>query len=300
MSAPVKSVAIVFATDEAYAGLAKDLVASINERVRPFRQVEVVCLDIGLSDASRRWFEAQHVAVEIAKLQRLPEALRPIAEAKRYMLAQLYRPYLPELAPEADLIVHIDCDAWIQNHEFFDVFVAATGANPQNILLAPSVSHYYSLFYGNMSEVLDMYANWTFGCYEKKTADALSKLPFFSSGVFAATPSSPVWRRWEAEILRIVPLVALVNPAVLHLAEQTALNGVVRMDASVTVVDPLYNFHCNAGGVERNAASGKVMASLAWPPREIGVVHLANWRLLQKDYLGARLTYRPEAPPQTV
>jgi lipopolysaccharide biosynthesis glycosyltransferase len=293
-------VTIVFATDEAYFGLAKDLASSLLETVRPNNDIDPVCLDIGLSNESRAWLAQNGVKIQTASMDRLPDALRPFVAARPYMMAQYYRPYFPELAPDADLIIHIDCDAWVQNSQFLDACVNAIQARPGSIALAPSNNHYNYSYYSDLQETIDMQHNWVFGCYEKHVADALAKMAFFSSGVFAASPTSPVWKRWEEEIVRIVPLVATINPSVLHLAEQTALNGVVRMDLSVTVLDPLYNFHCNAGGVARDERTGKVVANLVHPNRELGIVHLADWRQRRTEYVNARLTFRPDSPPVTL
>lgn len=297
MSTP--KIVVVFATDEAYFGLSRDLVSSLVQNVLPQRALSLVCLDIGLSSESKFWLAQQGVSVRAAELDRLPHVLQQIVSARPYMLAQLYRPYLPELAPNADLIVHIDCDAWAQNAYFVDACVEAINAAPQNIVLAPTYSHYSTSIYTSMQDEIDRQHIWTYGCYEKHIAEELAKMVFFSSGVFAAHPKSRVWKRWEEEIARIVPIVAHVNPSVLHLAEQTALNGVVRMDSSVTVLDPLCNFHCNAGGVRRDPASGKVVSALVHPNREISIVHLANWRQRRDEYIAAQLTFRPDSPPQT-
>jgi hypothetical protein len=215
------------------------------------------------------------------------------------MMAQLYRPYLPEMAPDADVLIHIDCDAWVQNGDFIKACVDAVAFAPDNMVLAPSTNHYTASYHNDLDKILDMQRNWTFGCYEKSMADQLSKMSFFSSGVFAARPGAPVWARWASEISRMVPLVAVVNPPVLHLAEQTALNGVVRMDHSVTVLDPIYNFHCNGGGVMRDEATGKVVASLVHPHREISVVHLADWRRRKDEYVEAKVVFNPAEPPVT-
>lgn len=297
MSTP--KIAVVFATDEAYFGLSRDLVSSLVQNVLPHRAVSLACLDIGLSSESKFWLAQNGVSVHAADVNRLPHVLQQLVSVRPYMLAQLYRPYLPEVTPDADLIIHIDCDAWAQNAYFVDACVGAINSAPENIVLAPTYSHYSTSIYSSLQATIDMQHNWTFGCYEKHIADELAKMVFFSSGVFAARPKSRVWKRWEEEITRIVPIVAQVNPSVLHLAEQTALNGVVRMDQAATVLDPLCNFHCNAGGARRDAASGKVVASLMHPNKEICIVHLADWRRRRDEYIGSKLTFRPDAPPQT-
>jgi hypothetical protein len=288
-------IAVGLAADENYFPLARDLVLSLFANVLPTHPVEIVCLDIGLAPQSRNWMVANGVSVRNGSVDRLDPALRPLVAARPYMLAQYSRPFWPELAPNAEIILHIDCDAWLQNAGVIDACAAAIAAFPETMVLAPSASHYGGGFYEDIQAIVEMQANWVFGCYEKAIADRLSRMAFFSSGVFAAHRNAQVWRRWEGEIARMAPLIATINPGVLHLAEQTALNGVVRMHGTVTVLDPIYNFHCNAGGVRRDAATGKVVTSLVHPNREVGVVHLADWRARQADYAAEGLLFRPTA-----
>jgi hypothetical protein len=294
------SIGVVFATDENYFHLASDLVNSLIENVLPHRQVAMYCLDIGLSLPSRQWMLERGVQLRTATPDRLPESLRPIVAAKPYMIAQFYRPYWPELAPEVDIIIHIDCDAWCQNAGLIAACEEAVEGLPQNFVLAPSTSHYSGGFFENLEKIIEMQQNWTFGCYEKGVADALARMAFLSSGVFAGRRDAPVWDRWAAEIARIVPLVAAVNPPVLHLAEQTALNGVVRIAGLVTILDPIYNFHCNSGGVRRCEVTGKVMTSLIHPNVEIGVVHLADWNRRQDDYTASGLRFSSREPARAL
>ena len=56
-------------------------------------------------------------------------------------------------------------------------------------------------------------------------------------------------------------------------------------------LDPLYNFRCDVAGALR-VASGRVVTNLMLPPREIGVVHLANWSAMRQSYLEQDLLYR--------
>ena len=285
-------VAVALATDENYFPLARDLILSLRENVLPTHPVKIACLDIGLAPDSRTWMLEHGVTVCTGSIDRLAEPLKPLVRAKPYMLAQYYRPYWPELVPDAEILLHIDCDAWVQTPGLIDVCIASVAAFPENIVLAPSCSHYSGGFYENLQAIIDMQAHWVFGCYEKPIADQLSKMAFFSSGVFAAHRNAQVWARWESEIARMAPLVAQINPSVLHLAEQTALNGVVRMHGCVTVLDPIYNFHCNGGGVRRDAVTGKVVTSLVHPNREIGVVHLADWGARKADYAAAGIAFQ--------
>jgi hypothetical protein len=82
------------------------------------------------------------------------------------------------------------------------------------------------------------------------------------------------------------------NETLMHLVDQIALNIViVRNPMMIVRLDPLYNFHCNVAGALR-VASGRVVTNLMLPPREIGVIHLADWATMRQTYLEQNLLYR--------
>jgi len=106
--------------------------------------------------------------------------------------------------------------------------------------------------------------------------------------------TSPVWALWREEIKFIYPAMATrtaKNKSLMHLAEQIALNVVIFRSGLFRRLDPLYNFHCNAGGAAR-APNGRVVTMMMLPSREIGVIHLANWSAMYKHYLSQNLLYR--------
>lgn len=293
-------VAIVLACDQNYFFLAQDLVLSLNEQVTPRHDVHVACIDIGMESASTDWLRAQGVQVLTADAAPIPAAVRECIAPFPYMMGQVVRPYLPDLLPEHDIIIHLDCDVWVQNDEFLTVLLGCVAETPEKIALAPSTSHYSSGFYDDLQKIIDMQRNWTYACIDKAMADALSKMAFFSSGVFAAHRRSPVWQLWADEIEKVQPRVALINPKMLHLAEQTALNIVVRMHNLVTVLDPICNFHCNSGGAMRDPTTDKVITGLVSPRREISIVHLAAWSHCKDMYAEAGLRFRPTQPAAPV
>lgn len=293
-------VAIVLACDQNYFFLAKDLVLSLNEQVTPKHDVHVACIDIGLEPASRDWMTAQNVQLLSAADAPIPASVLQCIAPFPYMMGQVVRPYLPDLLPNHDILLHLDCDVWVQNDQFLEVLLTCVAETPQKIALIPSTSHFSSSFYEDLQKIVDMQRNWTYACMDKGMAELLAKMAFFSSGVFAAHRSSPVWKLWADEIETVQPRVAAINPKMLHLAEQTALNIVVRTHSLVTVVDPICNFHCNSGGAMRDSVSGKVITSLVSPRREISVVHLAAWSHCKDIYEENGLRYRPSGVVPTL
>jgi hypothetical protein len=110
--------------------------------------------------------------------------------------------------------------------------------------------------------------------------------------VFGMRRTSPIWELWRREVEFLYPAMSVRNEALMHLVEQIALNIViVRNPLMIVRLDPLYNFHCNVPGALR-VAGGRVVTNLMLPPREIGVIHLANWPAMRKTYLDSDLLYR--------
>ena len=113
-----------------------------------------------------------------------------------------------------------------------------------------------------------------------KAASTLS----YNSGVFGMRRTSPGWALWRKEVEFLYPAMWARNETLMHLVDQIALNIViVRNPAMIVRLDPLYNFHCNVA--ESTRANDRVVTNMMLPPREIGVVHLANRSALKQTYL---------------
>jgi hypothetical protein len=104
--------------------------------------------------------------------------------------------------------------------------------------------------------------------------------------------TSPIWALWRQEVEFLYPAMSVRNETLMHLVAQIALNIViVRNPLMIVRLDPLYNFRCDIHGALR-VASGRVVTNLMLPPREIGVIHLANWAAMRQTYLEQNLLYR--------
>jgi len=72
---------------------------------------------------------------------------------------------------------------------------------------------------------------------------------------------------------------------------EIALNIVIVRNPLIVRLDPLYNFRCDVPGALR-VGNDRVVTNLMMPPREIGVIHLANWATMRQTYLEQNLLYR--------
>ena len=282
-------VAIVFSCDQAYAFLARGLVLSLREAGYPNKTTSVILIDIGCDVQTLSWMKDS--SIEIVQFDpglvpsRLLNLIRP---AQR---AQVVRPWLPQLLPQFEHLIWFDCDLWLQNGEVIKLMQTGASITPDAVTIAPGMSHYNTFLYHDIERLLTMQRSWYMGTYEPQFAGQAVNRIHYSSGVFGMLGSSPVWALWRQEVLALYPIIAVRNANLLHLAEQIALNIVIFRTNLKVNIDPLYNFHCNSGGAMRTA-TGRVMTNLLLPPREIGVIHLANWSLLREHYLEQKLLYQ--------
>lgn len=280
--------AIVFATDQAYVFLARGLVLSLSAAGFPNAEAKLVMVDLGCNDESRAWMR-EHGA-EIVPFD--PTLIPPKVEAviTPGQRAMAMRPWLPKLIPY-DHIVWLDCDLWLQNGDVIRHLRAGAQMAPDNIMVAPGNSHYNSTFYGDLTKLVNMHRVWYSACYDEETVKQGVSTLHVSGGVFGMHRSSSLWALWGQEIEFHYPAVAARNTNLIHLAEQIALNVVLMRTNKMTRLDPLYNFHVNAGGALR-LDDGRVVTNLMIPIREIGVIHLANWKFLRQQYLQLGLLYQ--------
>jgi hypothetical protein len=281
--------AIIFACDEAYVFLARGLVLSLADAGYPRSDTKLVLVDIGCGPESLAWMRDQGVEIVPFDPALIPQKIMSVITPVQRAMA--VRPWLPELLPQFDHFVWLDCDLWVQNGDFMQQLRAGANAAPDAIMLAPGNSHYNASFYVDIERILNMQRGWYTSCYQADFARKIATTLHFSGGVWGMRRSSPFWAHWRNEVEHVYPTVAVSKPNLLHLAEQIALNVTLFRTKLYVRLDPLYNFHCNASGAVR-ALNGRVVTNLMLPSREVGVIHLANWSLLRELYIKMNLLYR--------
>ena len=284
--------AIVFSCDEAYFFLARGLVLSLAEAGYPNGDTKLVLIDIGCGPASQSWMKDNGVEVMPFNPVLIPQNVMSVISAAQR--AQVVRPWLPDLLPQFEYLICLDCDLWVQNGEFMIVMRAGAKMAPDAVVVAPGLSNYNLRFYVGIDQLLAMQRLWFESCYPPDLVNKISNALHYSSGVFGMRRTSPVWALWRQEIEFIYPAIATRtgrNKSLMHLAEQIALNVVIFRSGLFRRLDPLYNFHCNSGGAAR-APNGRVVTVTMLPSREIGVIHLANWSAMYKNYFSRNLLYR--------
>jgi hypothetical protein len=281
--------AVVFSCDDAYFFLARGLVMSLADVGYPSTDTKLFLIDIGCGPDALAWMKDHGVEILPFDPALIPQ--RVMAVIRSPQRAQVGRPWIPDMLPQFDHLIWLDCDLWLQNGDLIRHLKNSAREMPDAVTMAPGTSHYNTGLLVNIDRLLHMQHLWFGTCYEGDLANHAMTSLHFSSGVFGMRRSSPIWQQWRKELEHCYPRVAERFPNLLHLAEQIALNIAALQLGQYVRLDPLYNFHCNGGGAVR-LPNGIVMTNLMLPPREIGVVHLANWSFLRKQYVSHQLLYR--------
>jgi lipopolysaccharide biosynthesis glycosyltransferase len=284
-----KDTFIVFCCDQNYFPLAKGTLLSIQEGGLG-EGLAIGFIDLGCDAGSLEWL-ARH-GVKIARLDR--SIMGELADARfGYRRAMVCRPFLPALFPEAEVLIWIDCDAWVQDTSILSVLRRAVKERPSKIFIAPECHYTYDYINDRSverrNEILSYYGP-TFGA---EIASRMTERPILNSGFFAMSATNAMWKQWGDEVTR---LYVLDNPAkytsmLLHMAEQSAINVVCRRQDEVVLIDPLYNYMCLWCPPVRDQAG---IVRIALPPHlPVGVVHLAGgWQWYGAGYQERGLLYR--------
>jgi len=280
---------VVFASDQGYMFLARGLVLSLNAAGFPTPDVKLVLIDLGLNDNAGAWMREHGVEIVPLDDAVIPSTIMAVITPVQRAMAM--RPWLPQILPQFDHIIWLDCDLWLQNGDVIRFLRGGAQAAPEKILVAPGISHYNYSLYSDIGHLVTMQRIWYESCYDTALVQKGVNGLHYSGGVWGLQRSSPFWDLWKAEVEYLYPTVMQRNPDLVHLAEQIALNIVILRSGHLMRLDPLYNFHANSGGAIR-LDDGRVVTNLMVPIRDVGVIHLANWRFMRGQYLQQKLLYR--------
>jgi hypothetical protein len=140
------------------------------------------------------------------------------------------RPFLPKYASDAEIIVWIDADAWVQRWQPLENLINAARDGALAIIeeqFGPGFTIPVKTPTGiNVHEYSETrHKAFSRPCYEQfgeEIADAYGDLPQFNSGVFALRANSPTWMIWRDM------LASGLSRGYHFLAEQTALSIAIR------------------------------------------------------------------------
>jgi hypothetical protein len=241
--------------------LAKGLVLSLR-RVLPLYDAELAFFDLGCTQQELAWLQAY--SVDVIK----PKDDFGIANAegfKSYMFGQTCRPMLPGYLPGRSTYLWLDADTWVQDVSVIQDFVAiaAEGKAAAVLELDPAYPWYFrraSAFHGYKI------AQWT-ATFGPEVARQLHLATLLNSGVLAMPGNSPLWKRWEDN------LVLSLARGPTHLSEQLALQKTLMENNMLFPLAARHNWMCHYALPKKRRSDG-----LWVEPRPsgqpIGIVHL--------------------------
>lgn len=283
----MKQTALVFATDEAFAPLAKGLVLSVREAAQAPDEFALYMIDIGCSDATRRWM-AEH---SVTRRSFEPDDFFTAAlktPLQRYHLAQLCRPFLPRLFPGHETYIWSDSDIWFQDIATLRLYRDIAAQQQDSVPISPLIDVSYGYLYEDATEFLTYARLWYGDTYGPTLDPSYLNKSTFSSGLFAMSRDNSIWERWAEEIQRIFSQ-EIPNHFSVHLAEQTALNYILHSTKRFIPMEAIHNYNCHIGCAQRRA-DGRVVVSDP-PERAIGAIHLTYSSKMMGEYIDHKLLY---------
>ena len=272
MSSLQNSVVILTACDHAFFPLCVDLISSLRSACGAAPRLRV--LDVGMRPQ------------QAAEMRQLVEAviapdwdLGAGGGYPGWFRAMTARPCLPRYAGDAEIVVWIDSDAWVQSWTPLGTLIAAA-ADGRLAIVEERFGPGWTIEVpsGGKSELhrigTDTIQKNVRQCYETcfgpQIATALGDLPSFNSGVFALRSDSPVWALWKEK------LAQGLAGAFHKLVEQQALNILIRQGQIPVALQPLQaNFVCGHDLPWFSRESG-LLTLPRDPGTPIGVVHLTD------------------------
>lgn len=254
---------IVTAADDAFAHLLFDLCASLGSW-RRYLQV----IDIGLGQATLDELARSGIAV-IAP----PANLFANAKLNQNYLKALYlRPSMPDFI-DADIILWIDADCWIQRHDAISTYFDSAIAFPDQFTLCAMLDTDYPRCIDDYQNYLETYREQYAAVFGPKTAESLFGKAVLSAGVFASRRTSPVWSEWRSAVSNAYDSgIAAARADLSHMAEQLSLNVVLHRERRYRVLNAEMNWHCHCANLVREGDVVRIQPSGRIP----AIVHLSD------------------------
>ena len=179
---------IVTAANESYAPFLRDLIESLDPH-RAGLNSELAIVDLGLSPESRNEFarRAEHLIAP-----EWPFKPHPVFSHDRVHLSRAARPFLPDLVPGFDVYVWLDADVWVQDPLGLRWLIEAAAIS--DIAAVPTLHRAYRLKQQDVAWIEARYRM----AFDAEAVGELMSRPYINAGVFAAKPSSNLWRHYAA------------------------------------------------------------------------------------------------------
>lgn len=271
---------IVTAGDDNYIDILLGLLRSIRAHPQG-ADAPVTALDLGFSDANRA--RLGEMGVRCVR----PDWDYPFTEAyPEFFKAMVSRPHLPKYAGDAETIIWLDADVWVQDWGAIDLLLQ--GADEAGFAIVPELDRSYTPFYNGEPYVNHQFY-WYKTCFDEAVARKICFYPLLNCGVFAARANAPHWKAWADR------LADSLSRAVLFVSEQTALNVALRLDdLPLSLMPASCNWICFRSQ-PMCSPDGALLLDPHPPHAPLGIIHLAGYKHTQKDRLFTLRTPRGDA-----
>jgi lipopolysaccharide biosynthesis glycosyltransferase len=255
-------VAVATASNDAYFDSLDSLLRSLQGFER-LADAGIYVLDVGLADAQLRALQSKgHTIVrpgwdvDVTPWKGVPE----------WFKAMTARPFLPQYIHDADVLLWIDADIWVQDQDMLYDYVRVAQTGRFAVCLEMDRS-YDNMFMRNASK--EIYHDNLLKYYGQEAANRLIHLPMMNCGAFAMTRAHPLWALWQST------MQGAVKKHCSNFLEQTALNMTVFSgNIAPHFLPARYNWMtCHALPLYDEASGFFVEPNL--PHDKIGLMHLA-------------------------
>lgn len=279
---------VVFSCDRNFFPLAKGLVLSLRGVGLEESGITLAFIDIGCEPQSIAWLREQGVRVLSASQLTAIIGPQPVGG---YHLAQICRPYLPQLFPDAASFIWLDTDLWVQSADALKLLAFYASNNRDKIFICPEWHYAYTTLNSDIVKFhVENVGSYYNAAYGPNVAAKLSARPWLNTGVFAMAADNVLWANWAAEMRSLYARGYAQDGGARHMADGVALNYLVADTQQAVPVDPLFNFTCTWALPFRDN-SGVVRVPLP-PNAPIAIVHLSMWSMRRNFYFEHGLLFR--------
>ena len=269
-------IVIATAANDIYYASLQHLIRSL-DGISRLGEFSLQIFDVGLTAAQR--LELQQAGhglmnpgwdVDVSQWKGVPE----------WFKAMTARPFLPNYVTNADVILWLDADIWVQDQNMLYDYVRAAQGGEFAVCLELDRC-YDNMFMRNASR--EIYHDNLSKYYGAETANRLIHLPMMNCGAFALQPAHALWALWQTTIK------GAIKKYCSNFLEQTALNmSVYSNNIQPHFLPARYNWMtCHAIPMLDEATGYFVEPSL--PHDKLGLVHLACG-LWKRDDIDFRTT----------
>lgn len=270
-------VVIVTGGDAAYFPLLEELAISVRAQ-RSADEMGLAVIDGGLEAEQKAWLVERYGATILDVGWKFDVAASRI-KGRDHLKVLTARSFLDEILPDADVIVWIDGDAWVQDMAAVDMMVDA--ALKERLVVVSQTSRYSQVVmtlnwgpFGYAKVKGQLYKNARRAGLSEKEARLVGDKPTFNAGVFALARTAPHWSVWRKRIAQ-----CLVKGRVFT-ADQLAMGLMVHADGMAVEHAPEI---CNYMGPWTCTADEATLVERYIPNAPVGIIHMAGYDALRRD-----------------